>query len=122
MKATLGVILVNVVAFILMALTGASFMDPSADSLTAWGANYGPLTLNGQSWRMFTSLFLHFGLIHLLMNMIVLANIGPFIESLSGSTAFATLYLVAGLGGSAASLAWHPWTVSAGASGAIFGL
>jgi membrane associated rhomboid family serine protease len=122
MKATLGLILLNVGAFVLMALGGVSLMDPSADSLIAFGADYGPLTLNGQSWRMCTSLFLHFGVIHLLINMIVLANIGPFVETLSGSAAFVTLYLVAGFGGSAGSLAWHPWTVSAGASGAIFGL
>lgn len=122
MKATLGLILLNVAAFLLMSLGGVSLIDPSSDSLIRWGADYGPLTLNGQSWRMLTSLFLHFGVIHLLVNMVVLANIGLFMETLSGSRAFVTLYLVAGLAGSTASLAWHPWTVSAGASGAIFGL
>jgi rhomboid protease GluP len=98
MKATLGLILLSVGAFVLMALGGVSLMYPSADSLITWGTNYGPLTLNGQYWRIFTSLFLHFGVIHLLVNMIVLANIGVFKENLSGGVAFVTLYLVAGLG------------------------
>jgi rhomboid protease GluP len=119
---TLGIMALNVAMFVLMTITGVSFLDPSVDSLIKWGANYGPLTLGGQWWRMFTSLFLHIGVIHLLCNMVVLASIGPFIETLAGSTAYLILYIVAGLGGGAASLAWHPWTVSAGASGAIFGL
>jgi hypothetical protein len=71
---------------------------------------------------MLVSTFLHFGLIHLLFNMFVLFNIGLFLESLAGLVPFVVLYLVCGLGGSAASLAWHPSIVSAGASGAIFGL
>jgi hypothetical protein len=71
---------------------------------------------------MVVSTFLHFGLIHLLFNMFVLFSIGLFMESLAGRVPFVVLYLVCGLGGSAASLAWHPSIVSAGASGAIFGL
>lgn len=119
---TFGIITINVAMFVLMTVTGVSFVDPPADSLIKWGANYGPLTLGGEWWRMFASLFLHFGVMHLLCNMIVLASIGPFMETLVGGTAFLTLYIVAGLGSGAASLAWHPWTASAGASGAIFGL
>ncbi|PYU59029.1 MAG: hypothetical protein DMG55_14590, partial [Acidobacteria bacterium] len=95
---------------------------PTADSVLRWGADYGPLTLHGQWWRMLVSTFLHFGLIHLLFNMFVLFNIGLFLEGLADRIPFVVLYLVCGLGGSAASLAWHPSIVSAGASGAIFGL
>ncbi len=71
---------------------------------------------------MFTSLFVHFGILHLFFNMLVLFNIGPFIESLSGRASYLILYLISGIGGGVASLLWHPATVSAGASGAIFGL
>jgi len=113
---------VNIIVFGLMAISGVSWLDPPTDSLVQWGANYGPMTLGDQSWRMLTSLFLHIGIIHLLLNMLVLANIGPAMETLLGSVAYVILYLVAGLAGSAASLAWHPLGVSAGASGAIFGL
>jgi rhomboid protease GluP len=105
-----------------MVLQGVSVFNPTAESVLRWGADYGPLTLHGQWWRMVVSTFLHFGIIHLLFNMFVLFNIGLFLEILAGRVPFVVLYLVCGLGGSAASLAWHPSTVSAGASGAIFGL
>ena len=119
---TLALIVINALIFLFMVAKGVSFFSPTAESVLSWGANYGPRTLNGQWWRMFTSLFLHFGIIHILFNMLVLANIGPFMESLSGRVSYLILYVVSGLGGGAASLAWHPATVSAGASGAIFGL
>jgi len=72
---------------------------------------------------MLASLFLHFGVIHLLLNMVFLANIGPFIEKVLGNVAYLILYLTTGIAGGAAGLAWHSFfAVSAGASGAIFGL
>ncbi len=120
--ATLALIAINTLIFLVMVIRGVSFFSPTATSVLNWGADYGPYTLGGQWWRMFASMFLHFGIIHLFMNMLVLANIGMFMESLSGRVSYLILYVVAGLGGGAASLFWHPITVSAGASGAIFGL
>ena len=120
--ATVVLIALNVLVFLIMVLRGVPLFDPTADSVLKWGADYGPLTLHGQWWRMLVSTFLHFGLIHLLFNMYVLFNIGLFMEVLAGRVPFVALYLVCGLGASATSLAWHPSTVSAGASGAIFGL
>jgi rhomboid protease GluP len=120
--ATIVLIALNVLVFLMMVLQGVSVFNPTAESVLRWGADYGPLTLHGQWWRMVVSTFLHFGIIHLLFNMFVLFNIGLFLEILAGRVPFVVLYLVCGLGGSAASLAWHPSTVSAGASGAIFGL
>ena len=120
--ATIVLIALNVLVFVVMVLQGVSAFDPTAESVLKWGADYGPLTLHGQWWRMVVSTFLHFGLIHLLFNMFVLFNIGLFLETLAGRVPFVALYLVCGVGGSAASLAWHPSVVSAGASGAIFGL
>jgi len=119
---TLALIVLNALVFIVMSLRGVSAFSPTAQSVLPWGADYGPLTLNGQWWRMFTSMFIHFGIIHIAFNMFVLANIGPFMEAVSGRVSYSILYLVSGLGGGVASLAWHPTTVSAGASGAIFGL
>ena len=119
---TPALIIINVVVFGLMAAKGVPILQPTGESVLPWGANYGPMTLAGQWWRPLTSLFLHFGIVHLLLNMAVLANIGLFVEAFSGSAGFLALYLVAGIGGGAASLAWHPFVVSAGASGAIFGL
>jgi len=120
--ATLALIAVNVLVFVVMVIRGVSLVSPTAESVLAWGADYGPYTLGGQWWRLFTSMFLHFGIIHLFFNMLVLANIGMFMESLAGRVSYLILYVVAGIGGDAASLVWHPTTVSAGASGAIFGL
>lgn len=120
--ATIVLIALNMLIFLMMVLQGVSVFNPTPDSVLRWGADYGPLTLHGQWWRMLVSTFLHFGLIHLLFNMFVLFNIGLFLEGLADRVPFVVLYLVCGLGGSAASLAWHPSIVSAGASGAIFGL
>lgn len=119
---TIILIALNVLMFLVMVLNGVSPVSPNAESVLKWGADYGPLTLHGQWWRMLASTFLHFGIIHLAFNMFVLFSIGLFMEGLAGSLSFIVLYLVCGLGGSAASLVWHPSIVSAGASGAIFGL
>jgi len=121
-SATVVLIALNVLVYAVMVARGVSWFSPTAESVLPWGADYGPLTLHGQSWRMMVSTFLHFGIIHIAFNMFVLLNIGVFMERLAGRLRFVVLYLVCGLGGSAASLAWHPSTVSAGASGAIFGL
>ena len=112
----------NVLVFGIMVATGVSFLSPDTRSLTAWGANAGALTVQGQWWRLFTSMFLHIGIIHLACNMAVLWSIGSVVERFLGRTGFAVVYLLAGLCGSLASIAWNPDVVSAGASGAIFGL
>ncbi|HXU81548.1 MAG TPA: rhomboid family intramembrane serine protease, partial [Polyangia bacterium] len=87
-----------------------------------WGANFGPRTLGGQPWRLLTSAFLHFGLIHVGLNMLVLARAGQLVERLYGSVRFGAVYLFAAITGSVASVAVHPFLVSAGASGAVFGV
>src|SRR5215468_1786445 len=70
---TLALLILNTLIFIVMSIKGVSFFSPTAESVLPWGADYGPLTLNGQWWRMFTSMFVHFGIIHLAFNMWVLA-------------------------------------------------
>src|SRR5215813_2607349 len=114
---TWAIIAINILIFAFMVIRGVSLFSPTAESVLSWGADYGPYTLGGQWWRMFASMFLHLGIIHLAFNMLVLANIGMFMESLCGRVSYLILYVVAGLGGDAASLVWHPTTVSAGASG-----
>ena len=115
-------IAINAIVFALMVVNGVPMFDPSVDNLIRWGADFGPLTMHGEWWRILTAMFVHVGLVHLLMNMAILWNIGMFTERIFGNRGFTLLYLLAGLGGSLASLAWRPLTVSAGASGAIFGL
>src|SRR5215813_8268653 len=112
----------NVAVFGLMLSGGGHPMTPTIDRLIQWGANYWPKTTNGEWWRMFTAMFLHIGVLHLLFNMIALWNVGSFMERVLGSAGFVVLYLLSGLLGSIVSVAWNPFVVSAGASGAIFGL
>lgn len=119
---TFGIIGLNVAAYLAMLLAGVHFMEPKASELLAWGANQGSATTAGQWWRLLTCTFLHIGLIHLLFNMAVLQDIGRFMERLTGPAGFAVVYLLSGVAGSVASMWWNPHIVSAGASGAIFGL
>jgi rhomboid protease GluP len=120
--ATSGLVAANVLVFVLIATQGGGWFIPDPRVLVHWGSNFGPLTLNGEWWRLFTSMFLHFGLMHLALNMWVLWSMGRLIERMFGSLHYLFLYVFAGLCGSLASLWWHPAVNSAGASGAIFGL
>ncbi len=112
----------NIIIFILMVITGVNFMLPDNESLIKWGANFRPITLEGQPWRIITNFFLHIGVLHLLMNMYALLYIGLLLEPILGKTRFTAAYLLTGIAASIASLWWHDLTISAGASGAIFGM
>jgi rhomboid protease GluP len=119
---TIALIVMNVIVFLVMTFAGVGFFSPSAAAVLPWGADFGPLTMGGQWWRLVTSCFLHFGIVHIGMNMFILLQIGLFTEMLYGKARFLALYLLAGIAGNVAGLFLHPNTVSAGASGAIFGL
>jgi rhomboid protease GluP len=112
----------NVLIFVLMALNGVGIVEPNSEGLLAWGANFKPMTLDGQWWRLVTNCFIHIGVFHLLMNMYALLFIGAQLEPLIGKTRFTAAYIITGIGASLTSLWWHDFTISAGASGAIFGL
>jgi len=93
-----------------------------AQQLVEWGSNYGRLTLKGEWWRLFTSMFLHGSIWHIGFNMLALWQVGQVTERIFGSARFAALYVLAGLSGSLASVLWNPHVNSVGASGAIFGI
>jgi len=115
-------IYVNIGIFLLMVIMGLGFISFKGQDLLNWGANYGPLTKNGEWWRLLTSTFLHGGLIHLIANMYGLLFVGIFLEPLLGRKKYLTVYLLTGILASVASIFWYDATVSVGASGAIFGL
>jgi rhomboid protease GluP len=115
-------ILLNIIVYGLMLLSGGDFMNPDGDSLTRWGANFRPLTLDGEYWRLITACFVHIGLVHLLLNLYALVFVGLLLEPILGRARFLLAYLVTGVCGSVASVWWHEYIISAGASGAIFGL
>jgi membrane associated rhomboid family serine protease len=116
---TPALIAVNATIFVFM-LFGAGALTAS-ETLVGWGANFGPRTANGEWWRLVTAMFVHSGVLHLLATMAGLIQAGLLLERLVGHFAFATVYLAAGIVASLASLS-APVAVSAGASGAIFGI
>lgn len=118
---TWGIIAANVAVYVVMVASGVSWDSPSSLDALRFGADFGPLTLNGQWWRLFTSMFVHFGIIHIALNMWCLWSLGDLAERVMGRKAFAFLYLASGLAGNIVSELWNPSRVSAGASGAVFG-
>lgn len=76
----------------------------------------------GEWWRLITAAFLHYGMLHLGMNMLVLWIIGPPLEEYFGHRRYLLVYLVSGLAGSAGALIWSPNALTVGASGAIWGI
>jgi rhomboid protease GluP len=112
----------NLAIFVAMVLSGVHFFLPETESLVNWGANFKPVTLAGQWWRLLTCCFIHIGILHLLLNMYALLYIGLILEPYLGKTRFLAAYLLSGVAASMTSLWWHDLTVSAGASGAIFGM
>lgn len=108
---------------IMWGLTEWAGGSTNSEVLIRYGANQGQLILNGQIWRLFTSMFLHVGLTHLAFNAYALFIFGFEMERIYGPPRYLVIYILAGLFGSLASFAWRgPFVLSAGASGAIFGI
>jgi tetratricopeptide (TPR) repeat protein/membrane associated rhomboid family serine protease len=116
------IIIINLIIFAVMLVFGVSPINPKNEQLLMWGADYGPVTLNGQWWRLLSCAFVHIGALHLALNMWCLWSLGRLSERMFGNWTFLALYLLSGLGGSIASVWWDPTVVSAGASGAVFGV
>ena len=109
---------INALVWLAMTLMGGS---ENPQILLLFGAKYNPLIVAGQYWRLFTACFIHIGLPHLLFNAYALLRFGIDVESRYGHARFAVLYTLSGLMGSVLSFLGNP-SLSAGASGAIFGL
>ncbi len=122
-SSTYIIIAINIIIFILMAIQGAGIFSANPLVHIRWGSNFGPLTLSGDWWRLFTAMFLHYGVIHLLLNMYALFSIAAYLEPMLGKLRYLTAYLCTGILASLVSLWWHTEPVnSAGASGAVFGM
>ncbi len=120
---TAALLACNILIFLAMLANGAGVWHTSSVVPLAWGANFGPATQDGQWWRLVSALFLHFGLIHLALNMWALWDVGRLMEQLLGRWRFALLYLGSGVLGNLLSLVVQGnVAVSGGASGAIFSL
>lgn len=116
---TVSLIIINIIVFILMYILGKGSQD--AFTLIKFGAFQKDLILGGEYYRLITSAFLHIGIFHLLFNCYALYVIGRQLESFLGKIKFLIIYLVSALCGSLMSMIF-PISISAGASGAIFGL
>lgn len=112
----------NLLVFIIMVFSGVDPFSPNGAELLEWGANRRDETMSGDWWRLITSMFVHSGIMHLVLNMFSLLIASFFIEPLLGRKDFAILYIIAGIFGSVASIIWFHNTISVGASGAIFGI
>lgn len=136
--ATTVLVGLNILVFVIMTVSGTGILAGQPSLLFAefadvpgrvvavtpdGGAHLLAGVAHGEVWRLLTAMFLHFGVIHLALNMYVLLLVGPPLEAALGRLRFVLLYLLAGLGGSVASFAFGPHAqIAAGASGAIFGL
>lgn len=120
---TYSIIAASVLIYALMLGLHLSHRQIGTETLLLqWGANFGPLTIGGQWWRLLSSIFLHLGLFHVAVNMWCLWDLGSFAEGIYGRVVFLAIYLISGVLGAIFSLAWRPFVVEAGASGAIFGI
>lgn len=115
---------INLLLFIAMVAGGTDLMNPTADDIVNWGGNIAGLTSGGEWWRIISNIFIHIGILHLLFNMYGLFYIGRILEPMLGKPLFISSYLFTGIVASLLSLWWHQdeKLVSAGASGAIFGM
>ncbi|HLM45246.1 MAG TPA: rhomboid family intramembrane serine protease [Myxococcaceae bacterium] len=120
---TRSILAINILLFGVMVVTGVAVMDPSIEDLLKWGADFGPSTISeGELWRLLSSAFIHVGVLHLAVNMWSLWAIGRMCERIYGNLTYTLIYLLSAVGGALASNAWNPMAVSAGASGALFGI
>jgi membrane associated rhomboid family serine protease/antitoxin component YwqK of YwqJK toxin-antitoxin module len=123
--ATYSILAINILVFVALAVQLQSLsMDTGSDALAIlhWGSNVNPLTLGGQPWRIFSSMFLHFGIWHLVVNMYALHSMGTGLEAGTGSLRFVLIYFICGVVANLFSLVLNVFANSAGASGALFGL
>ncbi|MBS6193974.1 MAG: rhomboid family intramembrane serine protease [Clostridiales bacterium] len=114
----------NILVFVALEIMGST---TDTEFMLKWGAEYTPWILEGEWYRMFTSMFMHFGFSHLMNNMVLLLFLGDTLEGVLGKWKYLVVYLGGGLAGSLLSLymdcrmgAWNEMAVSAGASGAVF--
>ena len=133
---TVTLLAVNVLVWAWQVLRGVGWLSPTLDDLAAWGANVWVFTLTGDWWRLGTSMFLHGGVIHLVLNMLSLAMAGERTEHEFGRPRMLAIYLAGGLVSSCASTVWRGLQTlapvaaghaavspgGAGASGAIMAL
>ncbi len=119
---TMGLIVANVVMFLLQEATRTRGVGGLRGGVTEWGWIYGPWVADGEWYRIITGAFLHGSILHIVLNMFVLWQLGTIIETSIGSIRFGLIYFVSVIWGSAGALVADPLIPTVGASGGVFGL
>ena len=117
---TLTLVAYNAAMFTFMAFAPGSVGDP--DRLLHWGASVGPVTANGQWWRLVTATFVHAGVISLIVDLIAFTQVALLVERMFGQVALAIIYVGAATFSGAICLWSEPLAITSGASGAVFGI
>lgn len=119
---TFSLILLNIVVFVAMAARHIDIYNPTPADILNFGGNVKFNVTGGEWWRLITNIFVHIGILPLIVNLIGLYFIGLMVEAILGKLKFLIAYLTTGVLASLASIVWIPDGVTAGATGAIFGL
>src|SRR5258708_16038383 len=121
---TTGLLAINIAVYVVMVFQAGlgSLMGFSGQQLIGWGGNFGPLTINGEYWRLVTAGFVHESFFHLAFNMWCLWSLGRLSERLFGRWQTFAIYMLTGVGGALLSIANNPQHGELGASGAVFGI
>jgi rhomboid protease GluP len=118
---TYGIILINIIVYIITALLSGDIFDSDINVLVFLGAKYNEAIVQGEYYRLVACMFLHGGILHLVLNMYALNSVGPLVESVYGKLKFLVIYVLSGIVSSLLSFLFSEG-ISIGASGAIFGL
>jgi len=121
-EITFALIVINIVVFGIMAARGVNIHFPSPVDITKWGGNVKFNVDGGEWWRLITNIFIHIGIVPLIVNLFGLYFIGLIVESILGKLKFLVAFLGTGVMASLVSILWVPEGVTAGSSGAVFGL
>lgn len=117
---TAAIVFANLTVALLMSAAAGAMSDDH--TLLGWGANFAPLTTNGEWWRLLTSIFVHGGFLHLLIHVVGLAQVGIVVERMVGHLAFAIVYISAGLLAGLETLSSEPMAIAMGATPAVLGV
>jgi len=119
---TIFLVMANLLVYVYTSVVGGNFIETGDSVLYRWGqVNF--YVMNGWYWQLLTSIFVHVNIVHLALNMFFLLIFGFRAESLFSPEEYLFIYFLSGLSGNMLTLLlMHPLTVSAGASGAIFGI
>ncbi len=119
---TTFLVMANMLVYVYTSVVGGNFIQTSDSALYQWG-QFNLYVMNGWYWQLLTSIFVHVDIIHLSLNMLFLLIFGFRAEDLFSQEEYFFVYFLSGLSGNLLTLLlMHPLTLSAGASGAIFGI